>query len=121
VLEALVNGLPALYSTCPALDGVQTERAVRVEGTVPALRAALTRQLNAEATERTPERAVRDRYAIQSVAAAVDDLYLTAAARSRRGSKALSAAAAAAANGGNRAGVPAEGTSGQPVTTGDRT
>ena len=38
VLEALASGLPVLYTTCPALDGISTERARRVEGTVAALR-----------------------------------------------------------------------------------
>ena len=30
VLEALANGMPALYTTCPALDGVRTDRARQV-------------------------------------------------------------------------------------------
>ena len=37
VLEALASGLPVLYTTCPALDGIQTECARMVEGTPAAL------------------------------------------------------------------------------------
>jgi glycosyltransferase involved in cell wall biosynthesis len=89
VLEALINGLPAIYSTCPALDGVSTKRAVRVDGTVQALRASLARQLRALPPGRTPEPAVRDRYAIESVTAAVDDMYQRLADGKRRHRKAL--------------------------------
>jgi glycosyltransferase involved in cell wall biosynthesis len=96
VLEALINGLPAIYSTCPALEGVSTERALRVDGTVQALRAALARQARHLPPQRIPEQAVRDRYAIESVTAAIDDLYERLADSKRRGRRALAAAAARA-------------------------
>jgi glycosyltransferase involved in cell wall biosynthesis len=91
VLEALINGLPAVYSTCPALDGVDTERGVHVDGTVDALRTALEKQLVNVPPERSPEAAVRERYAIESVAAAVDDLYESIADRKKQRPKSVAA------------------------------
>lgn len=78
VLEALGNGLPVLYTTCPALDGLDTGgRARRVPGTVDGLRAALATELGAGRRERVPVPvpAVASAYGVESVAARIDDLY----------------------------------------------
>jgi len=75
VLEALANGLPALYTTCPALRDVPTHRAHRVDGTAPAIRAAIARELTRIPAPRTPDTEVRQRYGIEAVARQVDDLY----------------------------------------------
>jgi glycosyltransferase involved in cell wall biosynthesis len=85
VLEALANGLPALYTTCPALRGVPTGLARRVDGTAFALRAGIARDLRRDPGPRTPDEEVRTRYGIEAVARQVDDLYeeLYAMSRSR--------------------------------------
>ena len=41
VLEAMASGLPVLYTTCPALDGLVTSQARQVAGTAEALRAEI--------------------------------------------------------------------------------
>jgi glycosyltransferase involved in cell wall biosynthesis len=75
VLEALANGMPALYTACPALDGIETERARQVEGTVAAMRAEISVEVAAGSRTRETVPAVRERYDIASVAGRVDDLY----------------------------------------------
>lgn len=86
VLEALANGLPALYTTCPALDGIETGRARAVPGDVTAMREALAAELSCGPRERTPVAAVRERYGIESVTDRIDGLYeRTMAARARGG------------------------------------
>jgi glycosyltransferase involved in cell wall biosynthesis len=75
VLEALANGLPALYTTCPALRDVPTDRAHRVDGAAAAMRAAIGRELARRPRPRTPDAEVRRRYGIEAVARQVDDLY----------------------------------------------
>jgi len=88
VLEALASGLPVLYTTCPALDGIQTESARRVEGTAAALGAEISKELEAGPRPRTPDPRVFERYGIGAIAGAVDDLYeRLATRRSRRGRK----------------------------------
>lgn len=85
VLEALASGLPVLYTTCPALDGIQTEWARPVEGTPTALGAEIRKEFDAGPRPRTPDAKVFDRYGITAMAAAVDDLYERLAAdRPRR-------------------------------------
>lgn len=84
VLEALANGLPVLYTTCPALDGISTPRARQVEGSVPALRAELSKEIEAGSRPRQPVTEVMDRYGIESVAGQVDDTYDRLAARRAR-------------------------------------
>lgn len=75
VLEALANGAPALYTTCPALEGVTTHRARRVGGTVAELRAAMAGELARAPLERVAEPAVLERYGVDAVTARIDDLY----------------------------------------------
>jgi glycosyltransferase involved in cell wall biosynthesis len=75
VLEALANGAPAIYTTCPALEGVRTDRARRVGGTVHELRAAMAAELALAPRERVSEPAVRERYGIDSVTERIDQLY----------------------------------------------
>jgi glycosyltransferase involved in cell wall biosynthesis len=86
VLEALASGLPVLYTTCPALDGIQTDCARRVEGTPAALGAEIRREVESGPRPRRPDSKVFDRYDSSVMAAAVDDLYeRLAASRARRG------------------------------------
>lgn len=75
VLEAMASGLPALYTTCPALDGVATAQARRVPGNVAAMRAALRDAVEAGPGPRVPDGNVFARYGIASTARRVDDLY----------------------------------------------
>jgi glycosyltransferase involved in cell wall biosynthesis len=84
VLEALANGLPVLYTTCPALDGISTDRARQVAGNVRAVRAELAKETEAGVRPRQPVIEVFDRYGIESVATRIDDLYEDQAARRRR-------------------------------------
>ncbi|MBX6748601.1 MAG: glycosyltransferase [Micromonosporaceae bacterium] len=75
VLEALSNGLPVLYTTCPALVGIDTDRARQVPGEAGAMRAYIAEELAARRRSHTPVEAVQQRYGIESVAAQVDALY----------------------------------------------
>jgi glycosyltransferase involved in cell wall biosynthesis len=84
VLEALANGLPVLYTACPALDGIVTDRARQVAGNVTSLRAELTKEVEVGIRPRQPVIEVFDRYGIESVAGQIDDLYERQAARRRR-------------------------------------
>ncbi|WP_300612519.1 glycosyltransferase [Trebonia sp.] len=74
-IEAMASGLPVLYTTCPALDGIETEQARQVEGTPEALRAALSAAVAAGPRVRKADSAVTDRYSISATAQRVDDLY----------------------------------------------
>jgi glycosyltransferase involved in cell wall biosynthesis len=74
-LEAMASGLPVLYTTCPALDGVATAQARQVEGNVAALRAAFGDAVTAGPQPRKPDGAVFDQYGIDATARQVDDLY----------------------------------------------
>ena len=85
VLEALASGLPVLYTTCPALDGIQTERARQVEGTPAALREEIRKELDMGPRPRVADSKVFERYGIESVVSRIDDLYeQILAARPRR-------------------------------------
>ena len=75
VLEALASGLPTLYTTCPALDGIQTERARQVTGTPEALGQEIRKEVEAGPRERIADRNVFAQYGMESVATRIDDLY----------------------------------------------
>jgi hypothetical protein len=75
VLEALGNGLPVLYTTCPALDGVITDRARQVAGEEAALRHELAAQLDRPTPARIPATALLERYGINSISDRIDGLY----------------------------------------------
>lgn len=75
VLEALANGAPVLYTTCPALEGISTDRAWQVPGTVEGMRAALGAEMAAGQRPRADVPAVRERYGIDAVTGRIDDLY----------------------------------------------
>jgi len=75
VLEALASGLPVLYTACPALEGIQTDRAREVEGTVSALRAAIRKELDAGQGARVAPTEVFALYSMESVVSRIDDLY----------------------------------------------
>ena len=75
MLEALGNGLPLLYTTCPALDGLTVERARQVAGEETAMRRELAAQLDAPEHPRMPVPELCERYGIDSVAARIDRLY----------------------------------------------
>ena len=74
-LEAMANGLPVLYTTCPALDGITTTEARQVEGSVTGLRSAFTDAVKAGPGSRKPDTPVFERYGIDSTARRIDDLY----------------------------------------------
>jgi glycosyltransferase involved in cell wall biosynthesis len=75
VLEALGNGLPAIYTTCPALDGIATDRARQVVGEEIALRHELAAEVDRPARARTPATGLLERYGIESISARIDGLY----------------------------------------------
>jgi glycosyltransferase involved in cell wall biosynthesis len=90
VLEALASGLPVLYTTCPALDGIQTERARMVAGTADALRDEIRKELEAGPRARVADSKVFERYGIESVVSRIDDLYeQVLAERPRRARRAV--------------------------------
>ncbi|HET9253653.1 MAG TPA: glycosyltransferase [Pseudonocardiaceae bacterium] len=87
VLEALANGIPALYTTCPALDGITTDRARQVPGTVEGLRQEIAAEMAGGPRQREGVPAIREMYGIESVTRQIDDLYerLLQRRRSARG------------------------------------
>jgi glycosyltransferase involved in cell wall biosynthesis len=97
VLEALANGAPALYTTCPALDGLGVDRAIQVPSTVAGLREALAAERQSGIRERVSVPAIREAYGIDAVTRRIDDLYERLAAsrsrawRGRRPARALGA------------------------------
>jgi len=106
VLEALANGAPALYTTCPALEGLDVgARARQVPGTVEGMRAALAAEISAGQRERVAAAAVESAYGIKSVTARIDDLYEQLAVSSRRRSSRRAAAGTATVLAGTAAGT----------------
>ena len=85
ILEAMASGLPVIYTVCPALDGIQTNQARQVAGTVAAMRAEIHKAVEAGPQPRQPDSKVFDRYGMESVARQVDDLYELTLAYRRRG------------------------------------
>ena len=81
VLEALGNGAPVLYTTCPALNGLDVSRARQVPSTVSGIREAMAAEVQAGQRDRVPEPAVEKTYGIQAVTNRIDDLYDQIAAR----------------------------------------
>lgn len=75
VLEALANGMPALYTACPALDGIVTDRAREVPDDVEALRDEIRKEVEIGRRPRHNVPEVIQRYGIESVAERVDGLY----------------------------------------------
>lgn len=81
VLEALANGIPALYTTCPALEGIQTAppgnraRARQVPGEVEGLRREIAAELAEGRRSREGVPAIREHYGIEAVTRRIDDLY----------------------------------------------
>ena len=75
VLEALANGIPALYTTCPALEGIKTGRARQVPGEVEGLRPEIAAEMAGGRRHREGVPAIRERYGIEAVTRRIDDLY----------------------------------------------
>ena len=76
VLEALANGAPVLYTTCPALDGLDVSRATQVPSSAGGLHDAMLAELAAgRRRDRAAEPAVEKEYGIQAVTSRIDDLY----------------------------------------------
>ena len=84
VLEALANGAPVLYTTCPALDGLDVDRARQIPSTVEGIREAIAAEKSAGPRERVAAQVVCDEYGIEAVTARIDDLYERLLAGSRR-------------------------------------
>ena len=83
VLEALANGAPVLYPTCPAIDGLDVDRARRIPSDITGIRDALAAGIRAGQRDRVPEPAVEKEYGIQAVTSRIDDLYDSLASRRR--------------------------------------
>ncbi|MDA3645356.1 glycosyltransferase [Saccharopolyspora indica] len=84
VLEAMANGVPVLYTTCPALVGIDTDRARQVPGDPERMRAEIAAEITA-ARPRADEPAIRARYGIEAVTGRIDDLYAQLWRRRRAG------------------------------------
>jgi glycosyltransferase involved in cell wall biosynthesis len=84
VLEAMANGLPVIYTVCPALDGIQTAQARQVAGTAEAMRAEIRKAVEAGPQPRQPDTAVFDRYGMDAVAERIDNMYERIQAGRRR-------------------------------------
>ena len=81
VLEALANGIRVLYTTCPALDGVPTERASHVPSTVTGMGEAIAAAVAAGPGTREQEPVVASDFSIAAVTRRIDDLYERLAGR----------------------------------------
>jgi glycosyltransferase involved in cell wall biosynthesis len=89
VLEALANGLPVAYTTCPALDGLTVARAVHVPSSAAGIRVALEGEVAVGHQPRVAEPAVEREYGIVAVTDRIDTVYeqlaATRGARRRTG------------------------------------
>lgn len=74
VLEALGNGLPTLYTACPALDGIETEQATRITGNVESVRHAIRNEVECP-RPRAEVPVLREHYGIEVVTDRIDTLY----------------------------------------------
>jgi glycosyltransferase involved in cell wall biosynthesis len=81
VLEALTNGLRVLYTTCPALEGMDLEPASQVPSTAVGIGAAIAAEVAGGHRPRRPAQAVADEFGITAVTGRVDDLYERLAGR----------------------------------------
>jgi glycosyltransferase involved in cell wall biosynthesis len=79
VLEALANGSRVLYTTCPALDGVEVESARQVP--MEDMGKAIAEEIEAGPSGHAAEPAVARQFGIAAVTARIDDLYERLAAR----------------------------------------
>lgn len=73
VLEALANGMRVLYTTCPALDGMDVELARQVP--IEHMSEAIAEVVEQGHRDRKPEQAVEDEFGIAAVTGRIDDLY----------------------------------------------
>jgi glycosyltransferase involved in cell wall biosynthesis len=114
VLEALANGIRVLYTTCPALDGMQVDMARQVP--IGEMGQAIAGAVAAGHDDRQPESAVAGEFGMASVAGRIDDLYerlasraswRTVAGRIRRRARQQAAGRAAAAGSAAAAAQPA--------------
>jgi glycosyltransferase involved in cell wall biosynthesis len=105
-LEAMANGIPALYTTCPALEGIETGRARQVPGEVEGLRREIAAELAEGRRPREGVPAIHEQYGIEPVTRRIDDLYDRLIARRnpvrQGGSVPLKASALPRPVGGNR-------------------
>jgi glycosyltransferase involved in cell wall biosynthesis len=105
VLEALGNGAPVLYTTCPALDGLDVPQAREVPSSVEGMRAAMAGELQAGPRPREAAEKVIQEYGIGAVTARIDSLYeelAVARSRGREGRAARRAGRPALAEGSSR-------------------
>jgi glycosyltransferase involved in cell wall biosynthesis len=75
VLEALANGVRVLYTTCPALEGMDIESARPVPSNAADMGAAIAAEVTAGHRERKPDEAVAEEFGIAAVTGRIDDLY----------------------------------------------
>ncbi len=79
--ETFGLGAPVLYTTCPALEGLDVSRAWHVPATVLGLHEAVAAEVRTGPRDRVPEPVVEKTYGIQAVTNRIDDLYEQLAAR----------------------------------------
>ncbi len=75
VPEAIASGLPVLYTTCPALIGIQTDAARQVAGSAAAMREEIRNEIAAGPRSREADRNVFACYGAESTVGQIDDLY----------------------------------------------
>lgn len=75
VLEALANGLQVLYTTCPALEGMDVEQASQVPSAAAGMGEAIGAAVAGGHRARLPAEAVAEAFGIAAVTGRIDDLY----------------------------------------------